>query len=44
MIASDPKALKWHLMLDNLNIHQSEALVRWVAERERIAAQMLGVK
>ena len=44
LIASDPKASKWHLMLDNLNIHQSEALVRWVAEREGIAAETLGVK
>jgi DDE superfamily endonuclease len=42
LIASDPKASKWHLMLDNLNIHQSEALVRWVAEREGIAAETLG--
>src|SRR5215831_5440886 len=32
--ASDRKATRWHLMLDNLNIHQSESLVRWVAERE----------
>ena len=44
LIASDPKATKWHLMLDNLNIHQSESLVRWVAEQEGIAAQTLGVK
>ena len=44
LIASDPKALKWHLMLDNLNIHQSESLVRWVAEREAIAVETLGVK
>lgn len=44
LIASDPKASKWHLVLDNLNIHQSEALVRWVAEREGIAAEALGVK
>ncbi len=44
LIASDPKARKWHFMLDNLNIHQSEALVRWVAEREGIAAEALGVK
>jgi hypothetical protein len=27
-----------------LNIHQSEALVRWVAQREGIAAETLGVK
>jgi putative transposase len=28
LIASDPHATKWHLLVDNLNIHQSEALVR----------------
>jgi putative transposase len=44
LIASDPKTMKWHLMLDNLNIHQSESLVRWVAEREGIAVETLGVK
>jgi len=41
---SDPHATKWYLVLDNLNIHQSEALVRWVAEREGINQEMLGVK
>ncbi len=44
LIASDPKATKWRIMLDNLNIHQSEALVRWVAEQEGIAPESLGVK
>jgi hypothetical protein len=44
LVASDPHARKWHLMMDNLNIHQSEGLVRWVAEREGIAAETLGVK
>ena len=44
LIASDPTATKWHVMLDNLNIHQSESLVRWVAEREGIAAETLGIK
>jgi transposase len=44
LIASDPEATKWHLMLDNLNIHQSESLVRWVAQREGIAAETLGLK
>jgi transposase len=44
LIASDQQATKWHLMLDNLNIHQSESLVRWVAEQEGIAAETLGVK
>jgi hypothetical protein len=44
LIASDSKAMKWHLMLDNLNIHQSEALVRWVAQQEGMAVEALGVK
>jgi transposase len=44
LIASDQQATKWHLMLDNLNIHQSESLVRWVAQQEGIAAETLGVK
>jgi len=44
LIASDRKATRWHLMVDNLNIHQSESLVRWVAEREGIAPEALGVK
>jgi hypothetical protein len=43
-MASDQKAPKWQLMVDNLNIHQSESLVRWVAEREGIASELLGVK
>jgi transposase len=44
LVASDPKARKWHIILDNLNIHQSESLVRWVAQREGIAEESLGVK
>jgi putative transposase len=44
LIVSDRKATRWHLMVDNLNIHQSESLVRWVAEREGIAPEALGVK
>jgi len=44
LIASDPKATKWRIILDNLNIHQSESLVRWVAYQEGIAAESLGVK
>ena len=31
-------------MLDNLNIHQSESLVRWVAQQEGMVAETLGVK
>lgn len=29
--ATDPKATRWHFVCDNLHIHQSEALVRFVA-------------
>jgi hypothetical protein len=44
LIASDPEARRWHIMVDNLNTHQSEAWVRWMAQREGIAPQTLGVK
>ena len=44
LIASDQQATRWHIMLDNLNIHQSESLVRWIAQREAIAPETLGVK
>jgi putative transposase len=30
-IATDPKATQWHLIMDCLNTHQSESLVRYVA-------------
>lgn len=30
-VATDPTATRWHFVVDNLNIHQSEALVRFVA-------------
>jgi hypothetical protein len=43
-IASDPTATKWHIVLDNLNIHQSESLVCWMAEQEGIPREMLGDK
>ncbi len=44
LIASDPKALKWHVIMDNLNIHQSEALVCWIAEMEGVSKEAVGVK
>ncbi len=44
LLASDPEATKWHIVRDNLNIHQSASLVCWVAEREGIALETLGVK
>jgi transposase len=42
VIDTDPEAA-WLFVVDNLNTHQSEALVRLVADRDRIAAD-LGVK
>lgn len=31
VVATDPTATRWHFVVDNLNIHLSESLVRWVA-------------
>jgi putative transposase len=42
-LATDPAASAWHFVVDNLNIHQSEALVRLVAAHEGDADD-LGVK
>lgn len=44
LVESDPQATKWHVVLDNLNTHQSEALVRWIADLEGIEPETLGVK
>jgi len=32
VVATDPQARQWHFVVDNLTTHQSESLVRWVAE------------
>lgn len=42
-LATDPLAKKWHLIMDCLNIHQSESLVRYIAQREGLDIE-LGVK
>ena len=42
-VATDPWATRWHFIADNLNIHQSESLVRYVAEESRLHID-LGVK
>ena len=42
-VATDPAATRWHFVTDNLNIHQSEALVRFVAEAAGLTGP-LGVK
>jgi transposase len=43
VVATAPETTRWHVVCDNLNIHQSEALVRWVAECSGSDAD-LGVK
>lgn len=42
-VASDPGARRWHFVVDNLNIHQSESLVRYIAAVSGVADD-LGVK
>src|SRR5262245_3848627 len=36
-VASDPEVTRWHFVADNLNIHQSEGLVRLVAEHDKMS-------
>lgn len=43
LIQTDPAA-GWVIVLDNLNVHCSESLVRWVARREGIDESTLGRK
>jgi len=42
-VESDLSVIRWHFVVDNLNTHQSESLVRYVADESDIAAD-LGVK
>jgi transposase len=42
-VEADLAVTKWHFVVDNLNIHQSETLVRYVAQVSQITAD-LGVK
>ena len=43
IIESEPEAKKWHLIMDCLNTHQSESLVRLIAEKEGLDID-LGIK
>jgi putative transposase len=43
IIETDPAAPKWHLIMDCLNTHKSESLVRLVAEKEGLDID-LGIK
>ncbi len=42
-VASDPSATRWHFVVDNLNVHQSESLVRFAAAAAGVTDD-LGVK
>lgn len=43
-VAADATVSRWHFVVDNLNIHQSESLVRLVAAESDIPDSQLGVK
>ena len=43
-VASDATVKKWRFVVDNLNTHQSESLVLYVAELSNIARESLGEK
>lgn len=43
MVEAHPHVKRWHIVVDNLNIHRSESLVRYVAAESDITCE-LGVK
>jgi hypothetical protein len=43
-VEAEPTVKKWHFIVDNLNIHQSESLVRYVATESDIPKADLGIK
>jgi hypothetical protein len=40
VVATDPTATRWHFVVDNLNTHQSESLVRFVAADAGLALDL----
>jgi hypothetical protein len=40
LITTDPHATRWHIVCDQLNTHQSESLVRWVADLSGITEDL----
>jgi transposase len=42
-VTAEPQTIQWHFVSDNLNIHLSESLVRYVAEESNVSLD-LGVK
>ena len=43
VVATDPTAVRWHVVADTLDTHRSESLVRWVAELSGLGGLDLGV-
>lgn len=43
-VEQEPSVKRWHFVVDNLNTHQSESLVRFVASESDIPDTDLGVK
>jgi putative transposase len=43
VVATDRLAKRWHFVVDNLDIHRSESLVRWVAQESDLDIE-LGLK
>jgi transposase len=43
-VEAEPTGTKWHFVVDQLNIHQSESLVRYVAAESDLDESQLGVK
>jgi transposase len=39
-VATDPQATHWHFVVDNLNIHMSESLVRYVAQVSEVTEEL----
>lgn len=42
-VAAEPQVVQWHFIVDNLNTHQSESLVRYVADESDLGID-LGIK
>ena len=40
VVASDPSATRWRVVLDNLDTHRSESLVRWVAAESDLEIEL----
>ena len=43
-VTAEPAVTRWHFVVDNLNTHQSESLVRFVAAESDIEDSDLGIK